>query len=158
MKRQNGVALTGTLLGVRASQVTAGDPSTGSGQVPSAGSEPALNTVKGQGFTGSYVAATLVTDHLAYGGHHQVLFTEEHAADVLAYWALTGGNLDVAIEGWLRSTPATATAPASAAVVVDRVIYLSATEAMREQVARYRAAARPGAGQVAGGRKQAKVR
>lgn len=122
MKRQNGVTLNGTLLDVRASKVTVGD------------------------LTGSYVSATLVTDHLAYGGHHQVLFPEEHAADALAYWALTEGNLEVAIEGWLRSTPATAGSPASAVVVVDRVIYLSVTDAMRDQVARYKAAARQGQG------------
>jgi len=120
MKRQNGVTLNDKLTDVRASQVTVGD------------------------LTGSYVAATLVTDHLAYGGHHQVLFPEEHAADVLAYWALTDGNLEVAIEGWLRSTPATAVAPAAAVVVVDRVIYLSVTDAQRDQVARYKAATRPG--------------
>ncbi len=120
MKRQNGVMLNGKLLGVRASQVTTGD------------------------LIGSYVSATLVTDHLAYGGHHQVLFPEEHAADVLAYWGLTDGNLEVAIEGWLRSTPATTGSPASAVAVVDRVIYLSVTDAMRDQVARYKAAARQG--------------
>jgi hypothetical protein len=128
MKRQNGVTLNGKLIDVRASQVTVGD------------------------LTGSYVAATLVTDHLAYGGHHQVLFPEEHTADVLAYWALTDGNLEVAIEGWLRSTPANGTAPAAAVVVVDRVIYLSVTDAQRDQVARYKAATRPGAGKAAAGR------
>jgi|GEM_PF-858703 len=123
MKRQNGVTLNGTLLDVRASQVTVGD------------------------LTGSYVSATLVTDHPAYGGHHQVVFPEEHAADVLAYWGLTDGNLEVAVEGWLRSTPSTAAgSPATAVVVVDRVIYLSVTDAMRDQVARYKAAARQGQG------------
>jgi len=122
MKRQNGVTLNGKLADVRASQVTVGD------------------------LTGSYISATLVTDHLAYGGHHQVLFPEEHAADALAYWALTEGNLEVAIEGWLRSTPATTGSPASAVVVVDRVIYLSVTDAMRDQVAHYKAAARQGQG------------
>ncbi len=128
MKRQNGVTLNGVLSSVRASQVTVGD------------------------LTGSYVAATLVTDHVAYGGHHQVLFPEEHAADVLAYWGLTDGNLEVAIEGWLRSTPASAAGPASAVVVVDRVIYLSVTDALRDQVARYKAAIRQGPGKVAAGR------
>jgi len=128
MKRQNGVTLNGRLADVRASQVTVGD------------------------LTGSYVAATLVTDHLAYGGHHQVIFPEEHAADVLAYWGLTDGNLEVAVEGWLRSTPATAAAPASSVVVVDRVIYLSVTDALRDQVARYKAAIRQGPGKVAAGR------
>lgn len=116
MKRQNGVTLNGRLLDVRAGQAQAG------------------------ALTGSYVTATLVTDHMAYGGHHQVLFPEEHAADVLAYWALTDGNLEVAVEGWLRSTPATAAAPTSAVVVVDRVIYLSVTDALRDRVARYKAA------------------
>lgn len=126
MKRQNGVTLNGVLMDVRASQVTVG------------------------ALSGDYVTATLVTDHVAYGGHHQVIFPEEHAADVLAYWALTNGSLEVAIEGWLRSTPASAAGPATAAVVVDRVIYLSVTDAMRDQVARYKAAARQGPGQVAG--------
>lgn len=134
MKRQNGVMLNGKLLDVRACQVTAGDPS------PS--SEPALAAGKGEALTGSYVAATLVTDHVAYGGHHQVIFPAEHAADALAYWALTGGDLEVSIEGWLRSTPANAATPATAVVVVDRVIYLSATDALREQVRRYKAAGR----------------
>jgi hypothetical protein len=141
MKRQNGVTLNGKLADVRASQVTVGD------------------------LTGSYVSATLVTDHLAYGGHHQVLFPEEHAADALAYWALTEGNLEVAIEGWLRSTPATTGSPASAVVVVDRVIYLSVTDAMRDQVARYKAAARQGqgsgkaaAGRPSAGRQESKTR
>jgi hypothetical protein len=128
MKRQNGVTLNGRLTDVRASQVTVGD------------------------LTGSYVAATLVTDHLAYGGHHQVIFPEEHAADVLAYWGLTDGNLEVAVEGWLRSTPASAAGPASAVVVVDRVIYLSVTDALRDQVARYKAATRQGPAKAAAGR------
>jgi hypothetical protein len=133
MKRQNGVTLNGKLLDVRASQVTVGD------------------------LTSAYVSATLVTDHLAYGGHHQVLFPEEHAADVLTYWALTEDNLEVAIEGWLRSTPAAAGSPATAVVVVDRVIYLSVTDAMRNQVASYKAAVRQGPGSVSG-RKQSKAR
>jgi len=133
MKRQNGVTLNGKLDNVRASQVTVGD------------------------LTGSYVTATLITDHLAYGGHHQVVFPEEHAADVLAYWGLTDGNLEVAIEGWLRSTPAVAGSPATAVVVVDRVIYLSVTDTMRDQVASYKAAVRQGPGSVSG-RKQSKTR
>jgi hypothetical protein len=160
MKRQNGVTLNGKLIDVRASQVTVGDPSTGSepalntvkGQVPSTGSPQRARDFAGQVLTGRYVAATLVTDHLAYGGHHQVIFPEEHAADVLAYWALTEGNLEVAIEGWLRSTPATASGPAAAVVVVDRVIYLSVTDAMRDEVARYKAAARQGSCKAAVGR------
>lgn len=133
MKRQNGVMLNGKLSDVRACQVTMG------------------------GLTGSCVTATLVTDHAAYGGHHQVIFPEEHAADALAYWALTGGELEVSVEGWLRSTPATATAPAASVVVVDRVIYLSATDALRDQVRRYKAA-RPGPGQAAAARKQTVTR
>jgi hypothetical protein len=55
----------------------------------------------------------------------------------------------VAIEGWLRSTPATTGGPASAVVVVDRVIYLSVTDTLRDQVARYKAAARSGASKPA---------
>jgi len=139
MKRQNGVTLNGVLMDVRAGQVTVGDPATGALQ--------RAQDCVGQALTGSYVTATLVTDHLAYGGHHQVIFPEEHAADVLAYWALTDGNLEVAIEGWLRSTPATTSGPASAVVVVDRVIYLSVTEALRDQVTRYKAATRPRTGE-----------
>ncbi len=141
MKRQNGVMLNGKLSDVRACRVTLGDPSTGSGQA----------------LTGSCVTATLVTDHAAYGGHHQVIFPEEHAADALAYWALTGGELEVSVEGWLRSTPATTTAPAASVVVVDRVIYLSATDALRDQVRRYKAA-RPGPGQAVAARKQTVTR
>ena len=144
MKRQNGVTLNGVLMDVRAGQATVGDPPRGAPQ--------RARDCVGQALNGSYVMATLITDHLAYGGHHQVIFPEEHAADVLAYWALTDGNLEVAIEGWLRSTPATASGPASAVVVVDRVIYLSVTEALRDQVARYKAATRPGPGQVGAGR------
>ena len=71
---------------------------------------------------------------------------------MLAYWGLTDGNLEVAIEGWLRSTPASAAGPASAVVVVDRVIYLSVTDALRDQVARYKAATRQGPGKAAAGR------
>ena len=123
MKRQNGVTLNGKLMDVRAAQVTVGD------------------------LTAGYVAATLVTDHVAYGGHHQVIFPEEHATDLLAYWALTGGNLEVAIDGWLRSTPASAAGPASAVVVVDRVIFLTVTAEQRDQVARYKASAGQRSGQ-----------
>jgi hypothetical protein len=115
MKRQNGVTLNGRLQDVRAERVALGESA------------------------GGCVTATLVTDHAAYGGHHRVVFPEPHAADVLAYWALTAGNVEVAVEGWLRSS---AGAGAAAAVVVDRVIYLTVTEAMREQVARHKAAAR----------------
>ena len=82
MKRQNGVVLSGKLADLRAAEVKAGD------------------------LAGVYTVATLITDHAAYGGHHCVLFPEEHAPDALAYWGLTDGNLEVTIEGWLRSTPA----------------------------------------------------
>lgn len=157
MKRQNGVILIGMLRDVRAGQVTADTPLVDPGQVASMCSELALNEAKGQAMAGSYVTAMLVTDHEAYGGHHQVIFPEEHAADVLAYWALTSGNLEVAVEGWLRSTPGTAGRPATAAVVVDRVIYLSVTAAMRDQVARYKAEARQRPGQAVGC-KQARTR
>lgn len=136
MKRQNGVILTGVLKDLRA------------GEAPPAEAKSTLNGAQGQEGCGAYVTATLVTDHAAYGGHHQVLFPEEHAADALAYWALTGGKLEVAVEGWLRSTPGVAGSQGSAIVIVDRVIYLSVTAAMRDQVARYKAAARQGPGQA----------
>lgn len=137
MKRQNGVILTGVLKDLRA------------GEAPAAEAKSAMDGAQGQEGCGAYVMATLVTDHAAYGGHHQVLFPQEHAADALAYWALTGGNLEVAVEGWLRSTPGATGCPASAVVIVDRVIYLSVTAAMRDQVARYKAAARQGSSQTA---------
>ena len=132
MKRQNGVILSGVLKDVRA------------GEIPAADSKPVSDDLRSQARFDNYVTATLATDHAAYGGHHQVLFPEEHAADALAYWALTGGNLEVAVEGWLRSMPGAAGCPASALVIVDRVIYLSVTAAMRDQVARYKAVARQG--------------
>jgi hypothetical protein len=128
MKRQNGVVLSGKLADLRAAEVKAGDPATGSG--------PAL--------TGVYTVATLITDHAAYGGHHCVLFPAEHAPDALAYWGLTDGNLEVTIEGWLRSMPAGNGGPPSAVVVADRVIYLTVTDAMRELVGRHKASARNG--------------
>ena len=128
MKRQNGVVLSGKLADLRAAEVKAGDPSAGSGQ----------------GLAGMYVVATLITDHAAYGGHHCVLFPEEHAPDALAYWGLTDGNLEVTVEGWLRSTPSGNGGPPSAVVVVDRVIYLTVTDAMREMVGRHKANARGG--------------
>ncbi len=136
MKRQNGVILTGVLRDLRA------------GEAPAAEAKSALDGAQVQEGCGAYVMATLVTDTAAYGGHHQVLFPQEHAADALAYWALTGGNLEAAIEGWLRSTPGAAGCPASAVVIVDRVIYLSVTAAMRDQVARYKAAGRGGPSQT----------
>lgn len=128
MKRQNGVVLSGKLADLRAAEVKAGDPSPGSGQV----------------LAGMYVVATLITDHPAYGGHHCVVFPEEHAPDALAYWGLTDGNLEVTIEGWLRSTPSGNGGPPLAVVVVDRVIYLTVTDAMRELVGRHKASSRGG--------------
>ncbi len=116
MKRQNGVVLSGKLGDLRAEQVSVGDAS------------------------GLLVRATLVTDHPAYGGHHRVVFPEEHALEVQAFAALTAGDLEVTVEGWLRSTPAAGDSPPSAVVVVDRVIYLNVTQAQRDQVARARAA------------------
>lgn len=119
MKRQNGVVLSGKLQDLRTTEVQVGAVAT------------------------SAVVATLVTDHLAYGGHHQVVFPEEHAREVLAFAAVTGGELEVTVEGWLRSTPG------NSVVVVDRVIYHVA-QAQRNQVARARAAGKPrGAGPAA---------
>ena len=120
MKRQNGVVLSGKLADLHAAEVKAGD------------------------LAGMYTVATLITDHAAYGGHHCVLFPEEHAPDALAYWGLTDGNLEVTIEGWLRSTPGTDGGPPVAVVVVDRVIYLTVTDAMRELVGRHKASGRSG--------------
>ena len=112
MKRQNGVVLSGKLQELRPEQVQIG------------------------AVTASAVVAILVTDHLAYGGHHRVIFPEEHAPEVLAFAALTGGAREVTVEGWLRSTPG------NSVVVVDRVVY-HVTQAQRDQVARARAAGKP---------------
>jgi len=112
MKRQNGVVLSGKLRDLRAEQVKVGD------------------------LAGSAAIATLVTDHLAYGGHHQVIFPEEHALEAQAFAALAGGELEVTVEGWLRSVPG------NSVVVVDRVIYLNITQAQRDQVARLKAASK----------------
>jgi len=120
MKRQNGVVLSGKLADLRAAEVKAGD------------------------LAGMYTVATLITDHPAFGGHHCVLFPAEHAPDALAYWGLTDGNLEVTIEGWLRSTPGADGGPPVAVVVVDRVIYLTVTDAMRELVGRHKAGTRGG--------------
>lgn len=128
MKRQNGVVLSGKLADLRAAEMKAGEPATGSGQ----------------GLAGAYTVATLITDHPAYGGHHCILFPPEHAPDALAYWGLTDGNLEVTIEGWLRSTPSGDGRPPVAVVVVDRVIYLTVTDAMRDLVARHKASSRGG--------------
>jgi hypothetical protein len=120
MKRQNGVILNGELAGVRTATVRHGD------------------------LAGTVVYATLMTDHVTYGGHHQVLFVEAQAQEVLAFWNLTDGKLEVGIEGWLRSTPARHDQPASAVVVVDRVLFLNVTQAQRDEVACFREQRRTG--------------
>ena len=112
MKRQNGVVLSGKLRELRAEQIQVGD------------------------LASRAAVATLVTDHPAYGGYHKVIFPEEHALEVQAFAALTGGDLEVTIEGWLRSVPG------NSVVVVDRAIYLNVTQAQRDQVARLKAASR----------------
>ncbi len=112
MKRQNGVVLSGKLQDLRPEQIQVGD------------------------LASSAAVATLVTDHPAYGGYHQVIFPEEHALEVQAFATLTGGDLEVTIEGWLRSVPG------NSVVVVDRVIYLNVTQTQRDQVARLKAARR----------------
>ena len=112
MKRQNGVVLSGKLQDLRPEQIQVGD------------------------LASSAAVATLVTDHPAYGGYHQVIFPEEHALEVQAFAALTSGDLEVTIEGWLRSVPG------NSVVVVDRVIYLNVTQTQRDQVARLKAARR----------------
>ncbi len=112
MKRQNGVVLSGKLQDLQAAEAQVG------------------------AVTASAVVATLVTDHPAYGGHHQVVFPEELAREALAFAALTGGALEATVEGWLRS------APGKCVVVVDRVIY-HVSQAQRDQVARARATGKP---------------
>ena len=112
MKRQNGVVLSGKLRELRAEQIQVGD------------------------LASRAAVATLVTDHPAYGGYHQVIFPEEHALEVQAFAALTGGDLEVTIEGWLRSVPG------NSVVIVDRAIYLNVTQTQRDQVARLKAASR----------------
>jgi hypothetical protein len=106
------VVLSGKLRELRAEQIQVGD------------------------LASSAAVATLVTDHPAYGGYHQVIFPEEHALEVQAFAALTGGDLEVTIEGWLRSVPG------NSVVVVDRAIYLNVTQTQRDQVARLKAASR----------------
>lgn len=110
MKQQNGVILVGRLTALRALEAQA------------------------DGLAG--VIATLVTDHPAYGGHHCVVFPAHHAANVLHYWELTQGHLEVAVDGWLRSLPSATDNLPAAVVVADRVIYLTATADMRDEVAR----------------------
>ena len=122
MKRQNGVVLSGKLQDLRGEEVQVGD------------------------LASSAAVATLVTDHPAYGGHHRVIFPEEHALEVQAFTALTGDELEVTVEGWLRS------APGNSVVVVDRAIYLNVTQTQRDQVARLKAARRRRKGQTRPGR------
>lgn len=110
MKQQNGVILVGRLTALRALEA-----------------QP-------DGLAG--VIGTLVTDHPAYGGHHCVVFPAHHAANVLHYWELTQGQLEVAVDGWLRSLRNAADNLPVAVVVADRVIYLTATADMRDEVAR----------------------
>ena len=112
MKRQNGVVLSGKLQDLRPEQIQVGD------------------------LASSAAVATLETDHPAYGGYHQVILPEELALEVQAFAELTSGDLEVTIEGWLRSVPG------NSVVVVDRVIYLNVTQTQRDQVARLKAARR----------------
>lgn len=118
MKLQNGVVLSGKLRDLRVEQVTL------------------------EGGPRQVVRATLVTDHPAYGGHHQVVFQEDHAVEVQAFAALAESELEVTVEGWLRSSPPGADIPATAAVVVDRAIYLNVTQAQRDMVQRVKRQAR----------------
>lgn len=63
-------------------------------------------------------AATLVTDHPAYGGPHRVLFQERLALELQALLAATAGAaLAVTVDGWLRSLDQ------EAVVVVDRAMF-----------------------------------
>lgn len=118
MKLQNAVVLSGRLRDLRVEQVALGE---GPREV---------------------VQATLVTDHPAYGGHHRVVFAEDQAVEVQAFAALTGVELEVTVDGWLRSSPPNADAPATAAVIVDRAIYLNVTQAQRDMVQRIKRQAR----------------
>ncbi len=114
MKRQNGVFLSGKLKDLRVQEVQVGKQ------------------------TNCVVTAVLVTDHEGYGGHHQVLFTEELLAEVQAFARLTNGDLEVAVEGWLRSKPGQ-----PSTVVVSRAIFMNVTQAQRDLVARLKADAKP---------------
>ncbi len=116
MKKQNSVYLSGELADVT------------------------CETVLHDGRPAPVVRATLVTDHPAYGGHHRVLFVADHALEVQAYWNLLHGQLEVTVEGWLRS------AGGSAVVMVDRVMILNADKAQRAAVQRAKAAAKQGGG------------
>lgn len=116
MKRQNGVILSGVLVHLDPQTVRKGDVS------------------------GRVLRATLVTDHPAYGGHHQILFLDDWVDETLAFSDLAEQPLEVTIEGWLRSSRQ------ETVVVVDRVIYLNVTQAMRDEVARLKAQQRARAG------------
>lgn len=113
MKRQNGVFLSGKLKDLRVQEVQVGKQ---------------MNCV---------VTAVLITDHEGYGGHHQVLFTEELLAEVQAFERLTNGDLEVAVEGWLRSKPGQ-----PSTVVVSRAIFMNVTQAQRDLVAELKADAK----------------
>jgi hypothetical protein len=122
MKRQNSVYLCGRIADVHELSVPVGGPAQ------------------------TAVCATLITDHVAYGGHHQVLFVAEQAHEVLDCWALTGGHLEAAVEGWLRSLPGHAGQPPAAVVVADHVLFLNLTQAQRDVLARRRAVRRQAEG------------
>lgn len=110
MKKQNSVYLSGHLAEIEHRRVGLGDQ------------------------TADAVFALVVTDHPAYGGHHRVVFLEDHAFEVLAFQALADGQpLEVTVEGWLRS------ANGCAAVMCDRVMFLNVTQGQRDQVARAKA-------------------
>ena len=113
MKKQNSVYLSGHLTGIEHRHVTLGDQAS------------------------EAVYAIVVTDHPAYGGHHRVVFLEDHAYEVLAFQALADSQLlEVTVEGWLRS------ANGCAAVMCDRVMFLNVTQEQRDQVARAKAESR----------------
>lgn len=106
MKRHNFVVLDGHLLN---------DAQPAAGATRTAG--PAL-------------AATLVTDHPAYGGHHSVLFQERLALELQAFLAAAAGAaLAVTVDGWLRSLDH------EAVVVVDRAMF-HVDEETRQRAAR----------------------
>src|SRR5689334_6103698 len=94
MKRRNVVLLDGTLRDCR-------------GVADPPGSEAV-----------SALAATLVTDDSALGGHHQVVFPGRLAIETWAFLeAMRGAPLEVTVDGWLRSHAG------QAVVVADRVAF-----------------------------------
>lgn len=79
---------------------------------------------------GPALAATLVTDHSAYGGHHRVLFQERLALELQAFLAAAAGAaLAVTVDGWLRSLDQ------ETVVVVDRAMF-HVDEATRQRATR----------------------